>query len=279
MDKALVVDDEADLAAVVTSYLRQAGFAARTVGDGTAAVNTAREWEPDLIVLDLGLPELDGIEVCRQVRAFLDCYIVMLTARVDEIDLLKGLSAGADDYLTKPFSPRELVARVRALFRRPRRAPLATTGRLRLDAAQRRVELDGRELPLTRTEFGILTALAARSGEVVGREDLLREVWGAEWVGDTHAVDVHIANLRRKVGPDWVQTVRGVGFRLVEPPGDSPGWADRPPGEGSPATASGQASAQPAKRRPDAVRAPSLGGSPPSSAAADPPDAAAQEGS
>jgi DNA-binding response OmpR family regulator len=220
--RALVVDDERDLAAVVADYLRREGFATAIAYDGPQAVDEARRFDPSLVILDLGLPGLDGIEVCRAIRAFSDCYIIMLTARADEAGKLSGLALGADDYVTKPFSPRELVARVRVLQRRPRvlqtaRAAL-TVGELRIDLAARAVELAGRPVELTRTEFDILALLAACPGMAVSRETILRSLWGGtEWVGGSHTADVHIANLRRKLGPagrHHIRTVHGVGYRL-----------------------------------------------------------------
>lgn len=225
--RALVVEDEVPLAQLVASYLEREGFEVVTTGDGRDAVARAREWEPAVMILDLGLPGVDGVEVCRSVRAFSDCYIVMLTARAEEIDKLVGLSVGADDYLTKPFSPRELVARVRAMLRRPRRPPAGTGeehlsrtyGPLTIDVTGREVHLDGAEVELTRTEFDVLAALAARPRMAFSRRQLIEEVWGQGWVGDEHLVDVHIGHVRRKLGDDpadprFIRTVRGVGYRM-----------------------------------------------------------------
>jgi DNA-binding response OmpR family regulator len=178
---------------------------------------------------------MDGLEVCRQIRLFSDCYILMLTARTEEVDKLVGLSVGADDYMTKPFSPKELLARVRVLLRRPRggstsdasqlAAPVDARplmfGRLTLDTAAREVRVDGRIIELTRTEFDILAALAEHSRRVLTRAALLHAVWGDSWVGDEHLVDVHIGHLRRKLGDDavtpaFIRTVRGVGYRMGE---------------------------------------------------------------
>jgi DNA-binding response OmpR family regulator len=175
-----------------------------------------------VLVLDVLLPGLDGIEVCRQLRAFSDAYVLMLTARGEEIDRVVGLSVGADDYLGKPFSPRELVARVKALLRRPRTtvATSAPPTGLMLDEARHEVRVDGTLVELTATEFGILAALVRDPGVVLGRPALLDRIWGPEFIGDDHLVDVHVANLRRKLGDDpdnprFVETVRGVGYRLV----------------------------------------------------------------
>lgn len=219
--RVLVVDDEPVLAGTVANYLDRAGMTTKTCGDGSAAVSLVREWQPDVVVLDLGLPGLDGIEVCRQVRTFSDCYVLMLTARADEVDTLVGLSVGADDYMTKPFSPRELVARVQVMLRRPRTgtaAPAATrrVGAVTISPDSRQVERDGHPLDLTRTEYDLLDQLSRRPGTVLTRRQLLDEVWGPGWGSDDHVLDVHMAHLRKKLGDDGrrVVTVRGVGFRL-----------------------------------------------------------------
>lgn len=234
--RALVVDDEPSLVRVVVGYLEADGFEVDSAGDGPAGLDLARRREPDVIVLDLGLPGMDGIEVCRQLRTFTDTYIVMLTARADEVDLLIGLAVGADDYITKPFSPRELMARIRTLLRRPRHpVPAATAGPagaetpaepprvfggLVIDTAAREVTLDGHPVELTRTEFDLLDILSARPRVVFTRPVLLEKVWEAnEWAGGEHLVDVHIAHLRRKLADDardgkYIRTIRGVGYRM-----------------------------------------------------------------
>lgn len=230
--RALVVEDEVSLAGVLASYLHRDGFEVSQVHDGISAVQTAREMDPDLILLDLGLPGLDGVEVCRQVRTFSDAYVVMLTARTEEVDMLIGLSVGADDYMTKPFSPRELSARVRALLRRPRRNAassasvdssaehdLRTFGPLSLDVPGREVWLDGEPVDLTRTEFDLLATLSERPRMAFSRQQLIDAVWGGTWVGDEHLVDVHIGHLRQKLGDDatrprFIRTVRGVGYKM-----------------------------------------------------------------
>ncbi|MCV2395721.1 response regulator transcription factor [Actinotalea sp. M2MS4P-6] len=230
--RVLVVEDEAAQARLTASYLEREGFAVQVVADGLLALDRARVWQPDVVVLDLGLPGLDGVEVCRTLRTFSDAYVVMVTARVDEVDRLIGLAVGADDYLTKPFSPRELVARVQAMLRRPRAvttmrpAADASTahdvreiGVLRMDLTARDVQVDGRPVELTRTEFDVLATLVSHPGRAWSRTQLTSEVWGADWVGDPHLVDVHLANVRRKLGDDastprFVQTVRGFGYRL-----------------------------------------------------------------
>lgn len=227
MRRALVVDDEEALAKLVAGYLERDGFEVHTAFDGPAGVEAARAVDPDVVVLDLGLPRLDGIEVCRQLRTFSDCYVVMLTARSEEIDTLIGLSVGADDYMTKPFSPRELLARIGVLMRRPRRTsgllvppaePLRIGG-LSIDLLAREVHLDGEEVPLTRTEFDVLAALARSPHVVFSRRVLIEAVWGDNWVGDEHLVDVHVLHVRQKLrdtveAQRFIRTVRGVGYRI-----------------------------------------------------------------
>ncbi|MGC4154531.1 MAG: response regulator transcription factor [Propionicimonas sp.] len=226
-ERILVVEDEKALASVVASYLERAGYEVTQQYTGSDAVAAARTLDPDVIILDLGLPGLDGIEVCRQVRTFSDCYILMLTARGDEVDKLIGLSVGADDYVTKPFSTRELVARVQTVLRRPRRPvsaevdpePAREFGDLRIDPAGRDVWVDGEAVQLTRTEFDILDAISGQPWLAFSRRQIIDQVWDTAWVGDDHVVDVHIANLRKKLGDDpnqprYLLTVRGVGYRM-----------------------------------------------------------------
>jgi DNA-binding response OmpR family regulator len=209
----------------VSGYLRKEEFEVLTAVDGDAAVEAARKHVPDVIVLDLMLPGIDGVEVCRRIRAFSDAYIIMLTAKSDEVDKLIGLSVGADDYLTKPFSPRELVARVRAMLRRPRTSQptgdvaVRRFGGLEIDPNGREVRVEGRPVELTRTEFDLLDTLSAQPNVVFSRRQLLEHVWGNDWFGDDHVIDVHMGNLRRKLGDDatdprYLRTVRGVGYRM-----------------------------------------------------------------
>ena len=225
--RALVVEDETKLAGLLGSYLERDGFDVAVVHDGLEAVATARAVDPDVVVLDLGLPNLDGVEVCRQLRTFSDAYVVMLTARSEEVDTLIGLSVGADDYMTKPFSPRVLMARVQAMMRRPRQPEKPTDalegartfGALVIDPLGRDVWLDGEPLSLTRTEFDLLAALAERPRMAFSRRQLIEAVWGPTWVGDEHLVDVHIGHVRRKLDDDatqgrFIRTVRGVGYRM-----------------------------------------------------------------
>jgi DNA-binding response OmpR family regulator len=224
--KVLVVDDEAPILELVRGYLEREGFEIETATDGLAAVDAVRASTPDVVVLDVMLPGLDGIEVCRRIRTFSDAYVLMLTARGEEIDRIVGLTVGADDYLVKPFSPRELVARIRALLRRPRTAAVErapTPLGFEIDESRRVVRVDGTPVALTALEFELLAVLARDPGIVIGRQALLDRVWGPEFVADDHLVDVHIANLRRKLGDDparprFIETVRGVGYRLSEAP-------------------------------------------------------------
>jgi DNA-binding response OmpR family regulator len=223
--RILVVDDEPPLVELVRGYLAREGFEILTAGDGPSAVQLVRDETPDVVVLDVMLPVFDGLEVCRQIRAFSDTYVLMLTARGEEIDRVVGLTVGADDYLVKPFSPRELVARVKALLRRSRNTALrqaSLPAGLAFDAGRHEVSVDGSSVSLTTTEFDLLAALVSDPGVVVPRSRLLDRVWGSEFVADDHLVDVHIGNLRRKLGDDpaaprFVETIRGVGYRLRAP--------------------------------------------------------------
>jgi DNA-binding response OmpR family regulator len=223
--KVLVVEDAPEFLALLVPLLEGEGYTVHTASDGVTAVDMARSVGPDVIVLDLTLPQKDGLEVCREVRTFSDAYVIMLTARTDEVDRVVGLEVGADDYVTKPFSPRELVARVRAMLRRPRVSTSAgsgtrTFGPLTIDPIGREVKVSGEPVKLTKIEFDLLATLSSRP-EMVFSRDLLREqVWGPDWFGDDHVVDVHIANLRRKIdkagGPAFLRTVRGVGYRMED---------------------------------------------------------------
>ena len=225
--RALVVEDEPALADLVADYLSRDGFEVEIARDGEDALRRARSLDPDVVVLDLGLPGIDGIEVCRQLRTFSDCYVVMLTARAEEVDTLLGLTVGADDYMTKPFSPRELVVRVRTMMRRPRvpatgarrGAPPIAIGDLVVDVPAREATLAGEPVSLTRTEFDLLAVLAGRPHAVLSRAALLEAVWGGGWGGDEHLVDVHVLHLRQKLGDSaerqqYVRTVRGIGYRI-----------------------------------------------------------------
>jgi DNA-binding response OmpR family regulator len=227
----LVVEDTDEIRELVTTVLTKAGMDVRAVASGAACMEELRRQVPDVVVLDLGLPDADGTEVCRQIRAETQCYVLMLTARAEEVDLLIGLAVGADGYMAKPFSPRELVARVQAMLRFPRvpqipqpRSAVEESVRrlaeLEVDEESREVRVDGAVVDLTRTEFDLLAALASRPGRVLQRETLLREVWQTDWEGNLRLVEAHMSNLRRKLlaaglnSPE-IRTVRGVGYRLV----------------------------------------------------------------
>lgn len=214
----LVVDDEPPIVELVRGYLEREGWSVTWASDGQLALEAIAREQPDVVVLDLMLPGLDGIEICRELRKFSSASVVMLTAKSEEIDKLVGLAVGADDYMTKPFSPRELVARIKAIRRRARTSPAVTPG-LDVDVSRRIARVDGNQIALTRTEFEILATLARDPGVVVERPALLASVWGPGY-DDDHLVDVHVANLRRKLGDDpdrprFVETVRGVGYRLA----------------------------------------------------------------
>ena len=223
MKTILVVEDEPKIAALARDYLEHAGFAVAIATDGRAALDALARSKPDLVVLDLGLPGLDGLDVTREIRRASMLPIVMLTARDDELDKLLGLELGADDYLTKPFSPRELVARVHALLRRVERMPEQSSGRLvvgdlEVDPAGRRAWRAGTEATLTPTEFDLLHHLVAHPGVVYARERLLTEVWGYRDGAGARTVDSHVRGLRSKLGADIVRTVHGVGYSLgIEP--------------------------------------------------------------
>jgi two-component system phosphate regulon response regulator PhoB len=223
--KILVVDDEPDVVELVEFNLKQAGFAVVSAETGAEALKKARESKPDLVVLDVMMPELDGLAVCKLLRsdaATAAVPIVMLTAKAAEVDRVLGLELGADDYLTKPFSPRELVLRVKGLLRRLQSSEPAATvirfGELVIDVPKHTATISGKEIELTATEFKLLTTLAERRGRVQSRETLLRDVWGYESLIDTRTVDTHMRRLRDKLGKAarYLDTVRGVGYRFVE---------------------------------------------------------------
>ena len=224
MATILVVDDEPKITRLVRDYLESAGFAVVTAADGREALMRARTEHPDLVILDLGLPQLDGLDVTRRLRREGELPIIMLTARDDETDKLVGLELGADDYVTKPFSPRELVARVRAVLRRrdpDRSDDLLRAGALTLDVPRMRLEVDGRPVELTATEFGLLAAMARQPGRVFTRSQLLDAIHGVAFDSYERAIDAHVKNIRRKVEPDphdprYLLTVYGVGYRLTD---------------------------------------------------------------
>jgi DNA-binding response OmpR family regulator len=222
--RILVVDDEPKIVQLVRDYLERAGFAVSTARDGNEALMRARQERPDLIVLDLGLPQLDGLEVTRRLRRDSGVPIIMLTARHEETDKVVGLELGADDYVTKPFSPRELEARVRAVLRRhtgDSEAEVLRAGDLTLDVPRLRTEVSGRPVELTATEFQLLAALARQPGRVFTRAQLLDAIHGVAFDSYERAIDAHVKNIRRKIEPDprtprYLLTVYGVGYRLTD---------------------------------------------------------------
>jgi DNA-binding response OmpR family regulator len=257
---AVVIEDDEDIRMLIATVLGQRGLEVRCAASGLAGLALVEQHQPDLVTVDLGLPDIEGLEVCRRLRAVSDAYVVMISASSAEVDQLLALEIGADDYITKPFSPRDLKARVGAMLRRPRQLARSSSGvggqasvsptadpvtepttepttsggvaqadapralpndaavssrRMTVDLEGREVVLDGRELALTRIEFDLLAAFATHPRRVWSREALLRSVWQSEWAQDTHLVEVHVGNLRRKLGDEpWIRTVRGVGYRF-----------------------------------------------------------------
>ena len=224
-NKILIVDDEQSIRNLVRSYLEADGFSVLEAEDGEQAVDLVRDQAPDLVVLDVAMPTLDGIEALRQIRSFSEVYVVMLTARAEEVDKLIGLSVGADDYLTKPFSPRELVARIKAVLRRHRDSTKPADSQMlfagiTIDPARREVSVDGAMVEITTLEFDLLTALASQPGRVFSRRQLIEAIWGWDYFGDERVVDVHVRKLRKALGDDAnepriVGTVRGVGYKFI----------------------------------------------------------------
>ncbi len=222
-EKVLVIDDEVKILNLVTSYLEKEGYEIFTAQDGISGLQIARTKKPDIIVLDIMLPEMDGIELLSQLRRESNVYVIMLTARTEETDKIVGLSVGADDYVTKPFSPRELTARIKAALRR-----LSLTGKqidrntlrfkhITIDLGSRKIWVNKQAIDLTAMEFDLLTALAEHPGLVFSREQLLEKVWGHDYFGELRVVDVHIGHIRQKLGDDkYIATVRGVGYRFED---------------------------------------------------------------
>lgn len=226
MTKILVIDDEPSIINLVSAYLKPEGYEVYTAADGNAGLKSARAFKPDLIILDLMLPGMDGIELLSILRRESDVYVIMLTARTDETDKIVGLSVGADDYVTKPFSPRELVARVKAALRRINTGTASGVERsvlsfkhVLIDTNAHTVSVDDAPIELTSIEFDLLRALAENRGRVLSREQLLEKIWGAEYFGEMRVVDVHLGHVRQKLGNEsLIATVRGVGYRFEDEP-------------------------------------------------------------
>jgi DNA-binding response OmpR family regulator len=234
----LVVEDEESIVELVRLYLTKEGFRVNVARDGQEALEMARRLPPDLVVLDLMLPRVDGWEVCRRLRKESNVPVIMLTARTDDVDKIVGLELGADDYVTKPFNPRELVARIKAVLRRTQNAPdqdvTIDSGDIHIDPARREVTVGGRPVQLRAKEFDLLLALAQEQGRVLTREALLSRVWGYEYFGDSRTVDVHVTWLRDKLSGSsaQIQTVRGLGYKLVAPPAAAEAATAAAPGSG-----------------------------------------------
>ncbi len=226
MAKILVIDDEPSIVNLVTAYLKPEGYEVHTAMDGTSGLKAARSFKPDLIILDVMLPGMDGIELLSRLRRESEVYVIMLTAKTEETDKIVGLSVGADDYVTKPFSPRELVARVKAALRRIETGTSAGGERsvlsfkkIRIDVGARTVTVNENPIELTAIEFDLLKALAENRGRVLSREQLLEKVWGGEYFGEMRVVDVHLGHIRQKLGrDDLIATVRSVGYRFEDEP-------------------------------------------------------------
>ena len=228
MTKILVIDDEPSITNLVSAYLKPEGYEVFTASDGNAGLKAARTFKPDLVILDVMLPGMDGIELLSRLRRESEVYVLMLTARTEETDKIVGLSVGADDYVTKPFSPRELVARIKAALRRLKTGAgsgvreagsLLSFEHIRIDTGARTVHVDENPIELTAIEFDLLNALAENRGRVLSREQLLEKVWGGEYFGEIRVVDVHLGHIRQKLGrDDLIVTVRGVGYRFEDEP-------------------------------------------------------------
>lgn len=220
--KILVIDDEPNIVNLITAYLKPEGYEVYTAENGLAGLKAARAFKPDLIVLDVMLPGIDGIELLTRLRRESDVYVIMLTARTEETDRVVGLSIGADDYVIKPFSPRELVARIKAALRRIKSDPTVNKDvlsfkHIRIDIPGRQITLDDQPIELTTIEFDLLKALAKNRGRVLTREQLLEKVWGGTYYGETRVVDVHLGHIRKKLGrDDLITTIRGVGYRFED---------------------------------------------------------------
>jgi two-component system alkaline phosphatase synthesis response regulator PhoP len=224
MIKILVIDDEPSIVNLISAYLKPEGYEVFTAADGHSGLKAARAFKPDLVILDIMLPGMDGIELLSRLRRESEVYVILLTAKTEETDKVVGLSVGADDYVTKPFSPRELVARVKAAMRRVQAGAgsgsemsVLSFKHIRIDAGARTVTMDESPIELTAVEFDLLKALAENRGRVLSREQLLEKVWGGEYFGETRVVDVHLGHVRQKLGrEDLIATVRGVGYRFED---------------------------------------------------------------
>jgi len=220
--KILVIDDEPNIINLITAYLQPEGYQVYTANDGLSGLKAARAFKPDLIVLDVMLPGIDGIEVLTRLRRESEVYVIMLTARTEETDRVVGLSVGADDYVIKPFSPRELVARIKAALRRLKSdtttdRDILSFNHIRIDIPGRQITLDDEPVELTAIEFDLLKILAENRGRVLTREQLLERVWGGTYYGETRVVDVHLGHIRKKLGrEDLISTIRGVGYRFED---------------------------------------------------------------
>lgn len=222
MTKILVIDDEPTIVNLVQAYLKPEGYEVFTATDGPSGLKAARAFKPDLVILDVMLPGMDGLELLSRLRRESQVYVILLTARTEETDKIVGLSVGADDYVTKPFSPRELVARVKAALRRLQTGAASSVGEgviasrhVRIDLDARKVTVDDQPIDLTTSEFDLLRVLAENRGRVLSREQLLERVWGGSYYGEMRVVDVHLGHVRQKLGnPDFIVTVRGVGYRF-----------------------------------------------------------------
>jgi two-component system alkaline phosphatase synthesis response regulator PhoP len=226
MTKILVIDDEPSIVKLVSAYLKPEGYEVYTATDGPSGLKAARAYKPDLIILDVMLPGIDGLELLSRLRRESDVYVILLTARTEETDKIVGLSVGADDYVTKPFSPRELTARVKAAARRIQKGAgpgaegsVLSFRHVRIDSGARQVTVDDNPIELTAIEFDLLRALAENRGRVLTREQLLEKVWGGTYYGEMRVVDVHLGHVRQKLGEgDFIATVRGVGYRFDDEP-------------------------------------------------------------
>jgi two-component system alkaline phosphatase synthesis response regulator PhoP len=219
--KILIIDDDRKLTRLLEEYLEKEGFLTRTANSGKDGLAEVPRFKPDVIILDVMMPEMDGIELLTQLRPTSDAFVIMLTAKSEETDKIVGLRVGADDYMTKPFSPRELVARIRAAIRRLKidegndRSGMLAFKDLAIHPASRTVTVQHHPVELTKTEFDLLEVLARNNGIALSRENLLEEVWGFAYSGGTRMVDVHSGNLRKKIGLEWIETIQGIGYKFI----------------------------------------------------------------